>query len=131
MIQVGHHPLNTYDHTYLLFTHVSHLEPTFPIAPSQSPLALSVTMIQIGKMSGKDLMGVMYAVYDDSKHRQMEGVQVIDRLSEVSFVVDEDEKRFRRICVDGDIITVEPKAVIRLRMFEGIQVGGSLIRLHV
>jgi hypothetical protein len=131
MIQFRHRPVNTGDHTYLLFAHVSHLEPTFPIAPSQSPLAPSITMVQMGKMSGEDLMGVMRAVYDNSKHLQMEGVQVIEGLTEVSFVVDEDDERFRRICIDGDIVTVEPKAVIGLQMFQGIQVGGTLISLYV
>jgi hypothetical protein len=82
-------------------------------------------------MSGEDLMGVMRAVYDNSRHLQIEGVQVVDRLTEASFVVNEDEERFRRICIDGNIITVEPNSVVSLRMLEGIQIGETLISLYV
>jgi|SRR5579859_1152458 len=106
-------------HTYLLISHVSHLEPTFQIAPRQSPLQSSVSVVQIGEMDGAGLMGVMKAVYDGSKHLEMESVKYFDRVREIEFVVGEGEERWRRICVDGEIIVIEQGGRINVRVIEG------------
>jgi diacylglycerol kinase family enzyme len=104
------------EHTYLLLTHVSHLEPTFPIAPKQSPLMSSISVVHIGPMSGEGLMGVMRAVYDHSKHLQMEGVDFREGIEKVEFEIDEDDARWRRICVDGEIITLDKGTVVSVQM---------------
>jgi hypothetical protein len=121
MPHIYHGPLRVDDeqiadeHTYLLISHVSHLEPTFPIAPSQSPLQDTLSVIQIGEMDGAALMGVMKAVYDNSKHLEMETVRFAEGVKEVEFVVDEGEERWRRICADGDIITVEKGTTVSVK----------------
>src|SRR5271170_7057424 len=107
MIRVNNLPIDVNEHTYLLLSHVSHLEPAFEIAPNQSPLSNTVSMVQIGKMSREELMGVMRAVYAGSKHLEMDNVKVFEGLKKVSFMVDEAEERYRRICIDGDIIIVK------------------------
>ena len=107
------------EHTYLLISHVSHLEPTFQIAPRQSPLQSSVSVVQIGEMDGAGLMGVMKAVYDGSKHLEMESVKFFDRVREIEFVVGEGEERWRRICVDGEIIVIEQGGRINVSVIEG------------
>jgi hypothetical protein len=104
------------EHTYLLISHVSHLEPTFPIAPTQSPLQDTVSVVQIGEMDGAGLMGVMKAVYDDSKHLEMESVRFADGVKEVDFIIEEGEGRWRRICVDGDIIIVEQGGTVNVKV---------------
>lgn len=119
------------EHSYLLISHVSHLEPTFPIAPKQSPLLGTLTVVQIGPMTGEELMGVMQAVYDNSRHLGMEKVGVQAEVSDVTFEVHEEEERFRRICIDGDIITVENGANIGIRMCEGIEMGGQIVPIHI
>lgn len=110
------------EHTYLLFSHVSHLEPTFPIAPKQSPLIPTLSMVQIGPMSGEGLMGIMSAVYAHSKHMDMDEVNFWSDITKVEFVVDEEEERWRRICIDGDIITVQKGAKINIRVCDGVMV---------
>lgn len=107
------------EHTYLLISHVSHLEPTFQIAPRQSPLQSSLSVVQIGEMDGAGLMGVMKAVYDGSKHLEMESVRFFDGVKEVEFVVNEGEERWRRICVDGEIIVIEQGGRINVKVLEG------------
>jgi len=106
------------EHTYLLISHVSHLEPTFQIAPRQSPLQRSVSVVQIGEMDGVGLRGVMKAVYDGSKHLEMESVKFFDGVSEVEFVVGEEDERWRRICVDGEIIVIEKGGRINVKVLE-------------
>lgn len=106
-------------HTYLLISHVSHLEPTFNIAPRQSPLRDTVSVVQIGEMDGVGLMGVMKAVYDGSKHLEMDAVRFLDGVRGAEFVVEEREERWRRICVDGEIIVVEQGGRINVRVLEG------------
>lgn len=105
----------TDEHTYLLVSHVSHLEPTFPIAPSQSPLQDTVSVIQIGEMDKAGLTGVMQAVYNNSKHLEMESVKFLEGVKEVEFVIDEVEERWKRICIDGEIVVVEKGAIVTVK----------------
>ena len=118
------------EHTYLLLSHVSHLEPTFPIAPKQSPFLSSISLVQIGPMSGEGLMGVMMSVYGNSKHLEMKEVKFFSDIKEAEFIVEEDEERWRRICIDGDIITVQKGARIKIKVCDGVTVDdGSVLMI--
>ena len=130
-LRVDDAPVRGIEHTYLLISHVSHLEPTFPIAPKQSPLSATVSVIQIGPMSGEELMNIMRAVYDHSKHLQIAQVGVIGGVSRVQFEVNEEEAKWRRICIDGDIITVANGARISVQICEGIELGENTISLYI
>ena len=114
------------EHTYILLSRVSHLEPTFPIAPKQSPLSSTISVIQIGPISGAELMNVMLAVYDDSKHLGMKAVGFVDGVTDVDFSVDEEDERWRRICIDGDIVTLEKGGTIEAQVCEGISLENGL-----
>ena len=117
------------EHTYLLLSHVSHLEPTFLIAPRQSPLLPSLSLVEVGPMSGKDLMGIMMAVYDNAKHVHMEEVKFRAEVREAEFLVNEDEERWRRICVDGDIVIVPKGSRVNIRVCDGVTLedGSALV----
>jgi hypothetical protein len=115
-IEVDGIPVKPKEHTYLLVSHVSHLEPTFPIAPEQTPLLDTLSLIEIGPMTGEGLMGVMKAVYAGAKHMDMEGVLFESGVRRVLFTVDETDGKFRRICIDGEIFTVENGARIEIEM---------------
>jgi hypothetical protein len=106
------------EHTYLLLTHVSHLEPTFQIAPKQSPLLPSISVVQIGPMSGEGLMGIMRAVYDNSKHLGMEGVDFHAGVAKAEFMIDDDDEHWRRICIDGEIIKVQKGTTVSVQIEE-------------
>lgn len=117
------------EHTYILFTRVSNLEPTFPIAPDQSPKDIGFTIVLAGPMSGEELMGVMMAVYDNSKHIGMESVEYRWMMSAAQFTIDEPEARWRRICIDGDILTLEDGAVVTIAAHEGVWIGGHPLEI--
>ena len=76
-------------------------------------------------------MGVMKAVYDNSSHLGMEDVTFVEGVKDVEFVIDEDDERWRRICVDGDIVVVEKSAVVSVQVCEGIKVGQDDLRVSV
>jgi hypothetical protein len=109
-------PFGAKEHTYLLVSHVSHLEPTFPIAPEQTPLLDTLSVIEIGPMTGEGLMGVMHAVYAGAKHTDMKSVMFQRGVHKVRFTVDEEATKFRRICIDGEIIFVENGTSVDIEM---------------
>jgi predicted HAD superfamily hydrolase len=82
-------------------------------------------------MTGESLMGVMKAVYNNSSHLKMEDVKFIEGVREVEFVVNEEDERWRRICIDGEIVIVEQSAVVSVRICDGVQVGGEALQVSV
>jgi hypothetical protein len=82
-------------------------------------------------MTGEGLMGVMKAVYNNSSHLGMEDVTFMEGVQDVEFVINEDNERWRRICVDGDIVIVDKGAVVSVRVCEGIKVGHEDLRVFV
>ena len=82
-------------------------------------------------MSGEKLMNVMRAVYGNSMHLGMDGVRFMPGVNDVSFTVEEEDERWRRICIDGDIITVEKGAEIGLKMCKGIEIKGGVLLLSI
>ena len=76
-------------------------------------------------------MNIMRAVYDHSKHLQMAKVGFMEGVSQVQFEVNEEEERWRRICIDGDIITVGNGAKISVQMCHGIELEENTISLYI
>ena len=76
-------------------------------------------------------MNTMRAVYDHSKHLQMAQVGFMGGVSRVHFEVNEEEERWRRICIDGDIITVANGASISVQICDGIELGKNTVSLYI
>jgi len=75
-------------------------------------------------------MGVMMSVYGNSKHLEMKEVKFLSDVKEAEFIVEEDEERWRRICIDGDIITVQKGARIKIKVCDGVTVDdGSVLMI--
>ena len=75
-------------------------------------------------------MGVMMSVYGNSKHLEMKEVKFFSDVKEAEFIVEEDEERWRRICIDGDIITVQKGARIKIKVCDGLTVDdGSVLMI--
>jgi diacylglycerol kinase family enzyme len=94
------------EHGYVLATLVSQLEAGFTISPSSKPLDGKLRVVHFGQLSGQEAMEIMGKAYDGGKHISDErvGYEEIDGLR-IDF--DEEESRWRRICLDGKIIRVE------------------------
>jgi hypothetical protein len=74
-------------------------------------------------------MGVMMAVYDNAKHIDLKDVQFMEGVTEAEFFVDENDERWRRVCIDGDIVVVEKGTKITVRVCNGITLedGSDLV----
>ena len=94
------------EHGYVLTTLVSQLEAGFTISPASKPLDGKLTLVHFGQLSGKDAMEIMGKAYDGGKHIWDErvGYEEIDGLR-IDF--NEEDARWRRVCLDGKIIRVE------------------------
>ena len=63
-------------------------------------------------------MRVMKAAYDDGKHVSMPGVRY-QAVDEVRVHVKEAEEKWRRICVDGVVVTLEKGGWLEINKHEG------------
>jgi diacylglycerol kinase family enzyme len=104
------------EHMYVLATMVSHLEKPFCISPKSKPLDGSMHLVHFGPRSGDAVMSVMNKAYDGGKHVDEEDVRYesIDGLR-IEFEGKEDDGRWRRICIDGQIVRVEKDGWVEIR----------------
>jgi len=65
-------------------------------------------------MSGDEVMRVMTLAYQDGKHVE-EDVVGYEDVEAVRIEFKEEEKRWRRVCVDGKIVVVEAGGWVEVR----------------
>ena len=112
------HTVDRTEHSYVLATLVSHLEKGFQISPSSQPLDGKLRLLHFGPMNGDEVMKIMTGAYQGGKHTEdpRVGYETIDGLR-VEF--DEQDARWRRICVDGKIVRVEQGGWVEVRSGAG------------
>jgi diacylglycerol kinase family enzyme len=94
------------EHAYVLATLVSQLERGFHISPASQPLDGKLRLIDFGPMSGDEAMQLMTGAYQGGKHVEDERVSYQEILG-LRIEFDEQDARWRRVCVDGKIVRVE------------------------
>jgi diacylglycerol kinase family enzyme len=102
---------------YVLATLVSSLEKTFTISPASKPLDGKLRLVTFGDVGGDKTMDVMKAAYDNGSHVGMkwaledgrEEKVGYEEVEEVKITVQEDDARWRKVCVDGTIVELPPK----------------------
>jgi hypothetical protein len=70
-------------------------------------------------------MDAMRAVYNNSKHLEMDSVKFVEDVKDVEFTMDEKDPHWRRICIDGDILTLSDGASIRVEVCDRIGSGNG------
>ncbi|PWW72212.1 hypothetical protein C7212DRAFT_335939 [Tuber magnatum] len=108
-------------HFYLVVTGVSNFEPAFTISPAANGMdgVLRIIYFGVGDVEGAEgVMGVMKAAYDGGKHVSVPGVryQTVDG---VKIHVREAEEKWRRICVDGAVVTLEKDGWLEINKHDG------------
>lgn len=98
-------PLEREKHAYILATFVSNLEKTFTISPDSKPLDKTLRLVHFGPMNGDGIMGIMNAAYQGGKHVSMDEVGYSE-VKGVRIEFEEEEEKWRRVCVDGKIVMV-------------------------
>ncbi|KAG0136931.1 ATP-NAD kinase-like domain-containing protein [Tuber indicum] len=112
---------NDEGHFYLVVTGVSNFEPTFTISPAANGMdgILRIIYFGVGDVEGAEgVMGVMKAVYDGGKHVSIPGVRY-QEVDGVKIHLKEAEEKWRRICVDGAVVTLEEEGWLEVNRHEG------------
>ncbi|KAI9782574.1 MAG: hypothetical protein M1839_004818 [Geoglossum umbratile] len=99
-------PLPDPSHAYILATLVPRLEKTFTISPASAPLDGRLWLVRFGPVAGEAAMRLMQLAYADGKHVDDPAV-TYEEIEGLRIDFEEEEDRWRRVCVDGTIVLVE------------------------
>lgn len=99
------HVLDRREHSYILATLVSNLEKNLTISPSSQPLDGQLRLVHFGPMEGEGVMRIMGLAFQGGSHVHDPLVHYED-IEGMRIEFEEDNARWRRICVDGKIISV-------------------------
>ncbi|KAL5117533.1 hypothetical protein ACEQ8H_004563 [Pleosporales sp. CAS-2024a] len=105
-------------HLYTLATLVSHLEAPFCISPRSKPLDGSLHLVHFGPTSGDEAMRIMGLAYQGGKHVDDDMVRY-EAIEALKIEFDDDDARWRRVCVDGKIVRVEKGGWVDVRLHKG------------
>jgi diacylglycerol kinase family enzyme len=108
------------EHAYVLGAMVAQLEKGFAISPESRPLDARLWLVHFGPRGGDEVMRLMGLAYKGGEHVKEEGVgyEEVEGFR-ISFDDDADvDPKWRRICVDGKIVVVEPKGWVEVRKAE-------------
>ena len=94
------------EHGYVLASLVSNLEAGFTISPASKPLDGKLRLVYFSHMSGQDAMGIMTEAFKGGKHVENEKITYEEILG-LRIEFEEEDARWRRVCVDGKIVRVE------------------------
>ncbi|KAJ5335445.1 hypothetical protein N7452_007848 [Penicillium brevicompactum] len=108
------HQLEEPEHMYAVATLVPRLEKEFLISPGLEPLSGQMKFIRFGPMSPEDAMQLMTLAYQGGQHVQQSTVTYAD-IERLRIDFQEDEARWRRVCIDGKIVVVEKDGWVELR----------------
>ncbi|KAG0635323.1 ATP-NAD kinase-like domain-containing protein [Tuber brumale] len=112
---------NDEGHFYLVVTGVSNFEPAFTISPAASGMdgILRIIYFGVGDVEGAEgVMRVMKAAYDGGKHVSIPGVRY-QEVDGVRVHLKETEEKWRRVCVDGAVVTLEEDGWLEISRHEG------------
>ncbi|KAK9383163.1 ATP-NAD kinase-like domain-containing protein [Kockiozyma suomiensis] len=105
--------LDDVEHSYVLTTSISSLEPGFKIAPTAKPLTGNLELVRMPLLKGDDIMRLLMLAYQNGAH--VKEPEVLYTEIDCLYVrVDEEEERMRRWCVDGRIIIVPQGSVVEV-----------------
>ncbi|KAF2424901.1 hypothetical protein EJ08DRAFT_736908 [Tothia fuscella] len=108
------------EHSYILATLVSNLEKTFTISPLSAPLEGNLRVVHFGHVDGKEAMRILGLAYDNGKHVEdaAVGYEDVDSMI-VEFQEEDEDGRWRRVCVDGKIVVVEKGGSVEVKRETG------------
>jgi diacylglycerol kinase family enzyme len=110
-------PLPRQEHMYVLATMVSNLERTFTISPASKPVDGHLRLVHFGPQSADEAMRIMGLAYQGGKHVQDPAVGYED-IDGIKIEFEEEDARWRRVCIDGKIVRVEKGGRVEVRREE-------------
>ena len=106
-------PLERQEHMYILATLVSNLTKTLTISPSSKPLDGQLRLVHFGPIEGDEVVQIMAKAEQGGLHVK-EDVVGYEDISGLRIVFEEDA-RWRRVCVDGNIVRVDKGGWVEVR----------------
>jgi diacylglycerol kinase family enzyme len=107
-------PLEPREHMYVLVTMISNLEEHFCISPASKPLDGQLRLVRIAAASAGKLMQVLESAYQEGKHVEDKSVQY-EAVEGLRIDVEDDDERWRQVCIDGKIVAVEQGGWVEVR----------------
>jgi hypothetical protein len=120
----------------------SHLEASFNVSPAAAPLDGILRIVQFGPMSGNEVMGLMTKAFQGGAHVADQRVRYLP-VAAVRIEMAEDDAedkdengkggkgRWRRICVDGNIVVLEKGGWVEVKPWPSAAMEGSIVDLVV
>ena len=108
------HVLEEREHIYILATLVSNLERTFRISPHSKPLDGQLRLLRFGVMSSEEVMRILGLAFSGGRHVE-DGSVGYEEIEGLRIEFDEEDARWRRVCVDGKIVRVGEKGWVEVR----------------
>jgi diacylglycerol kinase family enzyme len=94
------------EHGYVLATFVSQLEAGFTISPASKPLDGKLRLVHFGDLGGQEAMDVMTKAFQGGKHVDDNRVGY-EEIEGVLIEFEDEDPRWRRVCIDGIIVVGE------------------------
>ncbi|WEW59448.1 hypothetical protein PRK78_004922 [Emydomyces testavorans] len=104
------------EHMYVLVTLMSQLEKEFTISPLSKPFDGQLRIVHFGPLDPDKAMELMSQAYQGGRHVE-DDVVGYEAVEGVRIVLDEDDERWRRVCVDGKVIVVEKGLSLNLENY--------------
>lgn len=102
------------EHMYILATLVPKLEKDFVISPESKPLDGRLRVIHFGPMPSDEAMHLMTLAYQGGQHVH-EKVVTYTEVERLRIEFQEEDEKWRRVCVDGKIIAVQQEGWMEVR----------------
>lgn len=106
--------LDRREHSYLLATLVSNLEQKLTISPSSQPLDGQLRLVHFGPMEGEEVMRIMGLAFQGGTHVNDPSVHY-ESIEGMRIEFEEDDARWRRVCVDGKIVRIAKNGWVELK----------------
>ncbi|KAI9683883.1 MAG: hypothetical protein M1829_004218 [Trizodia sp. TS-e1964] len=111
------------EHAYVLVTLVSNLEESFTISPRSTPTSQNMFLLHFGPMSAAAVQDLMALAYQGGQHVYQPGVTYVPtrgvRIEFDEEVEGDEGARWRRVCVDGRIVSVPSGGWAEVRSMVG------------
>ncbi|KAM3543332.1 hypothetical protein ARSEF1564_003769 [Beauveria bassiana] len=111
-------------HAYVLGALVSNLERTFTISPASRPLDGQLRLVHFAPLGPARTMEAMMKAYDGGKHVEAawddeDGERVYyEDVDEFAVTVEDEEERWRKVCIDGTIVDVPRGGTVHVQREE-------------
>ncbi|RJE20188.1 Diacylglycerol kinase catalytic domain protein [Aspergillus sclerotialis] len=102
------------EHMYMLATLVSRLEKDFVISPNSLPLDGRLKLVHFAPMPPEEVTELLGLAYQSGQHAYEAPVTYED-IEGFRITFQEENEKWRRVCVDGRIITVEENGWMEVR----------------